>query len=82
MSKISKKQVSKFSSLLPEKIAVRVHRSQDGGFSAEVVSYSGVFTQGDTFSELIEMINDAVYTYFEIPKNVISFMPTYLPQLL
>ena len=64
----------------PAEVSVRVRRSEDGGFCAEILTYH-CFTEGDTFSELMEMVNDAVMTYFEVPQKYISFMPNYLPPL-
>lgn len=63
----------------PAKIAVRVTRSRDGGFVASILSIPGAITQADSLSELLDMVNDAVRTYFGVPKKYVSFMPTYLP---
>jgi len=63
----------------PKHIRVNVIRSVSGGFVAEVEEFPGVVTQADTLSELIEMVNDAVSTMFEVPRKFLSFMPTYLP---
>ena len=84
MVKISaknKKEIFRLAKLLPREITVKVARSTDGGFSAEALNFPNCFTEADTFSELIEMVNDAVYTYFDVPKKFISFMPNYLPAM-
>ncbi len=61
---------------------MHVNRSEDGGFVAEVLSVPGhLITEGDTFSELIGMVNDAVLTAFDIPEKYRSYLPTYLPPL-
>ncbi len=73
-----KQQINKFRGLFPDKIVVRVHRSECGKFCAEIITFPGCFTEADTFSGLIEMVNDAVKTYFEIPGKYHSFMPEYL----
>jgi predicted RNase H-like HicB family nuclease len=73
-----KKQINTFRSLFPDKIVVKVHRSECGKFCSEIVTFPGCLTESDTFSGLIEMINDAVKTYFEIPEKYHSFMPEYL----
>ena len=72
-------EVRRFRDVLPRQIAVRVRRSEDGGFVATVTSLSGLHTEGDTFSELIDMVNDALYTYHDIPEKLRSFVPTYVP---
>lgn len=84
MGNIGKKQsleINKLRGHFPKHITVRVERSQDGGFYAEVKSFPGCVTEADTFSELIEMVNDAVKTYFEIPEQYLPYMPTYIPPL-
>ena len=82
MANITKKQslaINKLRSLFPRHITVKVERSADGGFYVQVKSFPGCVTQADSLSELIEMLNDAVRVYFEIPKAYLPFMPTYLP---
>jgi predicted RNase H-like HicB family nuclease len=74
-----KKDVEFMRGSLPKKIEVGISRTSDGGFFAEILNFPGCVTQGESFSELINMINDAVYAYFEIPKKYIKFMPSYLP---
>lgn len=84
MHVIPKKQrleIKRLRGLFPKSITVSIERSADGGFYAEVKTFPGCVTEADTFSELIEMVNDAVKTYFEIPKRYLPYMPTYLPLL-
>jgi predicted RNase H-like HicB family nuclease len=71
------KEIIKFQSLFLQEIDVAMNPSEDGGFSAEILSYPGMFTEAETFPELIEMIDDALYTYFEIPEALIPFMPLF-----
>jgi predicted RNase H-like HicB family nuclease len=75
------KEINRLRSLFPHEVSVKVHRSQDGGFYAEILTFPGSFTEADSFSELLEMLNDAVRTYFEVPLNYIGYMPTYLPSV-
>jgi|SRR3989344_190881 len=72
-------EIERLRSLFPASIEVSVERSQDGGFFANISTFPGCVTQADSFSELIEMVNDAVRTYFEIPEGYLPHMPTYLP---
>lgn len=76
-----KKEIYRLRALFPGNVGVRVRRSKDGGFFAEVTTFPGVLTEADTFSELIGMVNDAVMTYFEVPRRYVSFMPSYIPPL-
>lgn len=75
------KQIVTLRELFPKEIWVSVRRSEDGGFVAEVKEPRGVITEANTFSELIEMANDAMYTYLEVPERFVSFMPSYVPPL-
>lgn len=42
------------------KIKVIVHEAEEGGFWAEVPSFPGCATQGDTFEELLQNLYDAI----------------------
>lgn len=80
--KLSSIDVGKIKALrakFPARIDVRVLRSEDGGFVAAISTFPGCNTQGDTLSELVEMVNDCVKTYLDIPQKYYSYMPTYLP---
>lgn len=82
MKKLTKKdvkEINRLRGLFPRSIKVRVERSADGGFCAEITDFPGCFTEANSFSELIEMVNDAVKTYFDIPDKHMPFMPTYIP---
>lgn len=84
MKKITKeeiKKINKLRSLFPSQIIAKVHRSESGKFCAEIITYPGCFTEADTFLGLIEMVNDAIRTYFEVPEKYLSFMPDYLPSI-
>ncbi|MFA5169882.1 MAG: hypothetical protein WC386_01175 [Candidatus Paceibacterota bacterium] len=83
MSKLTPKTIDKIKEMrkqFPKEIAVSVRRVEDGGYCAEVTTYS-CFTESDTFSGLIEMVNDAVRTYLGIPVKYLSYMPEYLPPI-
>ena len=75
------REIHRLRSLFPAEIEVRVRRSEDGGFVAEVITFPGVITESDTFSELIGMINDAVMSYFEVPGKFAPFVANYIPPL-
>ena len=53
---------------LPETINLTV-RFQDGWFVATSSELPGLVTQAKDQQELIEMVNDAVLTYFDVPKR-------------
>ena len=63
----------------PERIDVAVHDSEDGGYWIEIKNLQGCITQADTGIELFQMVNDAIYTYLDIPEEYTPFVPTYFP---
>lgn len=84
MGKLTKKnikEINSYRSLFPREIVVKILRSEDGGFAAEITEFPRCYTEADTFAELIEMINDAIKTYFEVPDKYNSYMPTHLPTI-
>lgn len=75
-----KRQIKNTIAKFPKRVQVSVTSSTDGGFYAEIRIKDDILrTQAETLPELIEMVNDAIYTYFEIPANKVRYMPTYIP---
>ena len=81
LSQEDTKEINRLRSLFPAEIEVRVRRSADGGFVAEILTFPGIITEAETFSELIEMINDAVMNYFEVPEKYAPFVANYIPSI-
>ena len=54
---------------------------EEGGFCGEILDFPGAVTQGETLSELIEMVNDCVATILEVPGEYLKYMPTYTPPI-
>lgn len=63
----------------PERVEVMVHDSEDGGYWAEVKDLPGCITQADNGTELFQMLNDAIYTYLDVPEEYVPFVSTYFP---
>lgn len=70
---------------LPEDIKIRILRGETGKYIAELVDYD-VFTEADSLCELDYLINDLIYTYFDVPKkmrkNIKYILPEFEPNLL
>ncbi|OGZ00982.1 MAG: hypothetical protein A3B13_02670 [Candidatus Liptonbacteria bacterium RIFCSPLOWO2_01_FULL_45_15] len=81
MKKEEIKEINRFRALFPSEVRVNVARSENGDFVARINTFKGLFTEGSNFSELIEMVNDAVKTYYEVPEKFIPYMPNYVPPL-
>ncbi len=72
------KEVRRLYSFFPKEISVRTYPSKDGGFCAEIETFPGCNTQGETFAELVAMVNDCRYSYLDIPEKFLKYMPDYL----
>src|SRR5271157_1750880 len=75
------KLVNELIERFPRQISVSVEKYDDG-FLAHIKTFKGCFTQASSYSELMEMVNDAVRSYFEVPEKYLPFMPTYQPPLV
>jgi predicted RNase H-like HicB family nuclease len=79
LTQVQEKEIRDLRSRFANPINVEVTRPAEGGFVADIKTFPGCFTEADSFSSLIEMINDAIRTYFEVPEKYAEFMPTYMP---
>jgi len=83
---MSKKEIDKILQLrkkFPKKIGVLVCKTENC-YTAEIVgpeAFKGAFTQANSFSELIAMVNDCIQTVLEISEKYSSEMPQYMPPL-
>lgn len=53
----------------PEKINLIAHIEPDGGFWVEFPGLPGCYTQGDDLHQLSAQIQDALLTYFDVPRK-------------
>lgn len=68
-----------YRSRIPNSLNVLIKESEDGGYWAEILNIPGCITQAENGEELFYMVNDAVYTYFQVPSEYVPLMPTFLP---
>lgn len=54
---------------IPERLDWTVELTPDGWFIAECKQLPGIYTQAQSKKELLDMVNDAVLTYFGVPKR-------------
>lgn len=54
---------------LPDSLNLNFKFSQDGWFVVTSPDLPGFITQANSKDELIEMVNDAVLTYFDVPRR-------------
>jgi hypothetical protein len=64
----------------PDHIQVLIRKSDDGYF-AKLVNFSddNVVTEADNGQELVEMVNEALYDYLDIPEIYRAEMGYFLP---
>jgi len=65
---------------LPDRLNVQIRKSSTGSLYATIKELPGCFTQADSGPEIYTMINDAIYTYFEVPREYIPFLNPYMPR--
>lgn len=54
---------------IPRTLHIQVRLTEDGWFVVTVPELPGLMTQAQSRQELLEMVNDAVLTYFDVPKR-------------
>ena len=59
---------------LPEKISVKIKRTQEGNFVAELPDLENVFTQAENLEMLDYGVNDLIMAYFDVPKEIQKFI--------
>ena len=79
--KKSEQEYIKYSMILPRILNVNVNRAEEDGYWAEIKEMPGCYTQADNFYDLIEMINDAIFTYFDVPKKIRKSLGQYIPEV-
>ena len=61
-------------SKLPDHLDVEISSIEDGYYLAKVKNAPGCITQAKNPQELFLMVNDAVYTYFDVPEQYKPFV--------
>lgn len=59
---------------IPDKLDWTIELTPDGWFVAECKEIPGIYTQAQSKKELLDMVNDAVLTYFSVPKRESDFI--------
>ena len=57
---------------IPDEIGLSVETTPDGWFLVTSKELPGLITQARNAKELIEMVNDAILTYFDVPRREAS----------
>lgn len=78
----TKQEIARFRGFLPDRVVVKVENREDGLWakvSTEDGKLSNCYTQAANAAELVVMINDAIFTHFEIPEGVRKDIGFYVP---
>ncbi len=54
---------------IPRALNIQIRLTEEGWFVATIPELPGLVTQARSQQELLEMVNDAVLTYFDVPKR-------------
>ncbi|MFH1252877.1 MAG: hypothetical protein V1664_00900 [Candidatus Uhrbacteria bacterium] len=54
---------------LPESINFSLRLTQDGWFVLTMPDHPGLVTEAENSKQLIEMVNDAILTYYDVPRR-------------
>lgn len=73
------KNLQFYKKLMPERLTLEIHKTNEGLW-AKVKELPHCYTQANDFLGLIDMTNDAIYTYLEIPDKFRKGVGFYLPK--
>lgn len=65
---------------IPKELKIHISKTADGYF-ARITSFDddNVVTQAKTGQELVTMVNDALYSYLEIPARYMETLGVFMP---
>jgi predicted RNase H-like HicB family nuclease len=67
----------------PDVISVLIEKDENGGYFAKITNFNGdnVVTQAQTGRELVEMVNEAMYDYLDIPQQYREYLGYFMPPI-
>ena len=75
-------EIQGFKALLPTRVVLNVENTDDGLWARISTSdgkLSNCYTQAANAVELVTMVNDAIFTHFEVPEALRSAIGYYVP---
>ena len=64
---------------MPKQLHILIEKTPNNYYFVKIKNLSGCTTQARNSHELVEMVNDAVYTYFDIPEKYQAQVGSYNP---
>ena len=74
-------RLKKYKEILPSRVTVTIEKTEQGLY-AKIEELEHCYTQADNFVELIDMVNDAVFCYLDIPDECRGGLGFYAPDKL
>lgn len=59
---------------LPQTITVKIAKTAEGNYIAELPEYKEVFTQASNLEQLDFNVNDLIMAYFDVPKEYHNYI--------
>lgn len=75
---IKKQEKLLYKAVLPENLSVKLNKAEEGGYWAKTIEIP-CYSQGETLSELFDVLTRAIYAYYNVPEKLISELGTYIP---
>lgn len=54
---------------IPKSFDFKIHQADGGGYWLDSKDLPGLYTQGETLGKLFENLEDAILTYFDVPRK-------------
>jgi len=77
---LDKQKIVEYRGRIPKMLELVIVESQDGGYVIEIKNLPGCLSQTDRARDVFTCINNALYTYLEIPGQYASYFGPFLPE--
>jgi|SRR3989344_5035953 len=67
-----------FNAVLPQALNIKISKAEEGGYWVKVKEVP-CYSQGETFSELFDVLTKAIYAYYNVPEKLINELGSYFP---
>jgi predicted RNase H-like HicB family nuclease len=76
---LDKQKIIEYGARIPKNLELAIMESQDGGYIIEIKNMPGCLSQTDHARDIFTSMNDALYTYLEIPETYAEYFGPFLP---
>ena len=67
-----------YKALLPESFHIELNKAEEGGYWAKTKEIP-CYSQGETLTELFNVLTKAIYAFYDVPEKLIKELGTYIP---